>query len=646
MTTAQDPTRSTRTQRTPEQEHRDVLRALTGILAAFFMAMMTLTIIGTALPVIMADLGGDQTALSWTVTGTLLANAVTTPVWGKLADLFDKKKLLLITIAVFVVGSAAAGLSGSISMLVVARVIQGVGMGGLAALSQTILGTIIPPRERGRYAGYMGAVMAVATSVGPLLGGLIVDAFGWRWCFLIPVPLSVLAAVLIVRTLHVKEVERKQAPKVDVLGMALLAVATSGLLLWVSFAGKLFEWTSWESIALIVLTVLGTLAFIAVERRASEPTMPLNVITERTTVLAIIAAIATGGAMFASTTYMGQYFQLGQGYTPTESGMLMLPQVVGSFLGSMVAGQLITRYGRWKRVLIGGGVVLTVGLFLAAQLNHDTPAWLVGIFICLVGLGVGTLNQNLVLAVQNTVGLKDMGAASSAVAFFRTVGGAVAVSVFGALLTRHLSTQLTAFAAEHGMDSSAVPDAASFDLSSLPPAVLEAVREAYGTGTGLLFLVAGIASLVTLACVLLMVETPLRTTVDVAEVDPVTGEITVVQRSVDPVAAAGLRMQQAETGQIPVVDARASGLRRSPDEQRGEAAMAPRAVHRADTAQLTTAPGQAAEAPATRAQAASAPTSSTAADGPAAHGVSAASEDEPSGRSEDDGAPRQGRHRA
>ncbi|MDO4257506.1 MAG: MDR family MFS transporter [Kocuria sp.] len=588
MTATQDPGRPARTARTPDQEHRDVLRALTGILAAFFMAMVTLTIIGTALPVIMADLGGDQTALSWTVTGTLLANAVTTPVWGKLADLFDKKKLLLGAIAIFVVGSAVAGLAGSITMLVVARVIQGVGMGGLTALSQTILGAIIAPRERGRYAGYMGAVMAVATSVGPLLGGLIVDAFGWRWCFLIPVPLSVLAAVLIVRTLHVPEVRREQTPKVDVLGMALLAVATSGLLLWVSFAGKLFEWGAWQSIALIVVTVLGTVAFVAVERRASEPAMPLNVITERTTVLAIIAAIATGGAMFASTTYLGQYFQLGQGYTPTESGLLMLPQVVGSFLGSMVAGQLITRFGRWKRVLIVGGMVLSTGLFLASQLNHTTPAWLVGVFICLVGLGVGTLNQNLVLAVQNTVGLKDMGAASSAVAFFRTVGGAVAVSLFGALLTRHLSTQMTAFAAEHGMDSSATPDAASMDLAGLPPAVLEAIREAYGTGTGLLFLVAGIASLVTLACVLLMVEVPLRATVDVAEVDPETGQITVVQRRMDPVAAAGLRMQHAETGQIPVVDARASGLRRSAHERRGEEALSPRGSHAA--APATTGP--------------------------------------------------------
>ncbi|WP_233542662.1 MDR family MFS transporter [Kocuria tytonis] len=601
MTAAQDTTRGARAPRTKDQEHRNVLRALTGILAAFFMAMVTLTIIGTALPVIMADLGGDQTALSWTVTGTLLANAVTTPVWGKLADLFDKKRLLLMAIAIFVVGSAAAGLAGSISMLVVARVIQGVGMGGLMALAQTILGTIIPPRERGRYAGYMGAVMAVATSVGPLLGGMIVDAFGWRWCFLIPVPLSVLAAVLIVKTLRLPEVTRDRAPRVDVLGMALLAVATSALLLWVSFAGKLFDWGSWESVLLIAVALVVAVAFVAVERRASEPTMPLHVITERTTALAIVAAIATGAAMFASTTYLGQYFQLGQGYTPTESGLLMLPQVVGSFLGSMVAGQLISRFGRWKRILVIGAVVLAVGLFLASGLNHATPAALVGVFIFLVGLGVGTLNQNLVLAVQNTVGLKYMGAASSAVAFFRTVGGAVAVSLFGALLTRHLATEMSRFAAAHGMDPSAAPAAGAIDLAGLPPAVLEAVREAYGTGTGLLFLVAGIASLVTLGCVLLMKEVPLRTTVDVAEVDPDTGEITVVTRNVDPVAAAGLRMQHAETGQIPVVNPRATGLRRGLGEDAGGPAHAARGAHAASDAQDDAA-GDRAHAPTGRAR--------------------------------------------
>ncbi|WP_298591109.1 MDR family MFS transporter [uncultured Kocuria sp.] len=523
--------------------HKEVMRALTGILSVFFMAMVTLTIIGTALPVIMADLGGDQTSLSWTVTGTLLANAATTPVWGKLADLFDKKKLLQLSIVIFVLGSAMAGLAPTVEFLILARVVQGVAMGGIMALAMTIMGTIIPPRERGRYAGYMGAVMAVATSAGPLLGGLIVDLFGWRWVFLIPAPLAVLAAVLVHRTLHIPP----QAPRkvsIDWLGIALLVVSASALLLWVSLAGQpgMFEWVSPASAALVATALVGTVLFVLVEQRAAEPVLPIRVVTERTTALAILAAIATGGAMFASTTYLGQYFQLGQGFSPTMAGMLMLPQVFGSLVGATVAGQLITRYGRWKIILVVAAALMSTGLFLAATLTHDTALWAVSVFIFLVGLGIGALNQNLVLAVQNTVGLKDMGAASSSVAFFRTMGGAVAVAVFGALMSSHLAGQLAESTRARGGDPAAV-DSSTMDLESLPASVEGVVREAYGTGTGLVFLVAAIASLVTLLAVLLIKEVPLRRTVDIVEVDPATGRLKVVTRTLD---AREVRRRQQE----------------------------------------------------------------------------------------------------
>lgn len=517
--------------------HQDVMRALTGILAVFFMAMVTLTIIGTALPVIMADLGGDQTALAWTVSGTLLANAATTPVWGKLADLFDKKKLLQLSIVIFVLGSGMAGLAPTIEFLVLARVVQGVAMGGVVALAMTIMGTIIPPRERGRYAGYMGAVMAVATSAGPLLGGLIVDLFGWRWVFLIPAPLALLAAVLVHRTLHLPPQPPRKV-SIDWLGIALLVVSSSALLLWVSLAGQpgTFGWLSPVSAALVATALVGAVLFVLVERRAAEPVLPIGVITERTTALAILAAITTGAALFASTTYLGQYFQLGQGYTPTMAGVLMLPQVVGALVGATVAGHLITRHGRWKIILVVAAAVMSAGLFLAATLTHDTPVWAVSVFIALIGLGIGALNQNLVLAVQNTVGLRDMGAASSSVAFFRTMGGAVAVAVFGALMSSHLAGRLAERTRAQGGDPAAVGPG-TMDLETLPASVEGVVREAYGTGTGLVFLVAAVGSLLTLLAVLLIREVPLRRTVDIVEVDAQTGRLTVVPRSTDPRAA-------------------------------------------------------------------------------------------------------------
>jgi len=497
--------------------HRQIMEALTGLLAALFTALLSTTIVANALPQIIGDLGGTQTQYAWVITAALLANAASTPIWGKLADLYDKKLLVQLSIVTFVIGSAAAGLSPNVPFLIGARVVQGLGMGGLMALVVAIIGSIIPPRERGRYSGYMGAVMAVAMSGGPLIGGVIVDTswLGWRWTFYVCVPLALASLVILQAKLHVASV-RREGVSIDWLGALLLTAGVSLLLVWVSFAGKdaYFDWLSWQSAALVGGGVLALVLTVVVESRVAEPIIPLKIVTERTTALAIIGSIAVGVALFGSSTFLGQYFQTARGHTPTEAGLLSLPQVFGSLVGTMVSGQLITRFGRWKRFLVTGSVLMIVGLGLLATIDHLTPLWFVCIAIAFVGLGTGMLMQNLVLAVQNTVRLQDIGAASSSIAFFRTFGGAIGVSVLGSVLAGRVATLSSQGLADLGVASGS--GSGSLDIAALPAPVREVVQVAYGDATGRIFLIAAVVALVTLVTVLLIREVPLRTTVDVA----------------------------------------------------------------------------------------------------------------------------------
>ena len=330
---------------------------------------------------------------------------MTTPIWGKLADLFSKKVLVQSATVVFVLGSVAAGMAHNVPFLIACRVVQGIGMGGLTALAAAIMGAIVAPRERGRYSGYMGAVMAVATVSGPLLGGFVVDSWGWRWTFYICVPLAIVAIFILQTQLHLHTVRRQ--PKIDYLGAFLIAVTASLPLLWVTFAGTDFAWLSWPSAAFVVATIVFGWITLRVERRASEPLVPLKVLSNRTAVLSIVASVAVGIAMFGGTTFLGQYFQVAQGYSPTKAGLMTIPLMVAAMLSSTIAGQIISRTGRWKAFLVGGGIFLVAGLAGLSLLRHDTPAWESGISMAVMGLGMGALMQNLVLAVQNTVDVRD-----------------------------------------------------------------------------------------------------------------------------------------------------------------------------------------------------------------------------------------------
>ena len=495
--------------------HSEILQVMTGLLAALFTAMISTTIVSTALPTIMADLDGTQRQYTWVITASLLAMTVTTPVWGKLSDLFDKKKLTQIAIALFVIGSIVAGMSTSIPTMMAARALQGVAMGGLMSLVQSIMGTMIAPRERGRYAGYMGAVMAVATISGPLLGGLITDAFGWRWCFYVSVPLAAAAFILIQTKLRLPKPTQRRG-RIDYLGGILIAVSAALPMLWVTFAGSDYDWISWESGVFLAAFLIAATLTVIVELRAAEPMIPLRVLQNSTAVLMIIASIGAGVAMFGSGVFLTQYFQLGLGETPTQAGLMTIPMIIGQMLSATIGGQIVTRTGRWKPVMIAGSLIMLAGLVGLATIDHTTSYLFVAVFMALMGLGIGTLVQNVVLAVQNTVDVSEVGAASAAVAFFRSLGGAIGVSVLGGVLTaqvaQHLREGLTRLGAG-ASDLSGGGGETQLDIGGLPGPVQEVFHAAYADSFGLIFTVAAIIAATSVIAIFLTRSTPLRTTI-------------------------------------------------------------------------------------------------------------------------------------
>jgi EmrB/QacA subfamily drug resistance transporter len=503
------------TQAAPEPvqlSHREILEVLFGLLAALFTAILSSTIVSNALPTIIGDLNGSQTQYTWVVTASLLAMTVSTPVWGKLSDLFNKKLLVQTSIIIFVIGSVFAGLSQNVPELIAMRVVQGLGMGGLTANAQSIIGSIIPPRERGRYSGYMGATMAVATVSGPLLGGVIVDTpgLGWRWTFYVCVPLALISLVILQKFLRIATVRRRV--RIDYWGAILIAIAASLPLVWVSFAGNSFDWMSWQTAAYLGGTLVAALLAVRVELRHPEPMVPLKVVRRRTTALAIVGSIAVGVGMFGGSVFIGQYFQIAGGRTPTEAGLLTIPLMLGSLIGTTLSGRMISRTGLWKRWLVTGSLLLFAGLALLGTIDHHTPEWHAMTFIAFVGLGMGMLLQNYVLAVQNTVDVTEVGATSAVVAFFRSLGGAVGVSVLGAILAAQVKGDVTSKLSAMGVKSSGGGDVSLLDLDHLPAPVVEVVRGAYGDATGTIFLVAAGIAAISVVTALLMKEVPLRTT--------------------------------------------------------------------------------------------------------------------------------------
>ncbi|MCX5196377.1 MFS transporter [Streptomyces sp. NBC_00249] len=496
--------------------HPQIMKALSGLMLGMFVAILSSTIVSNALPQIISDLGGTQSSYTWVVTAALLSMTAATPLWGKLSDLFSKKLLVQISLVIYVLGSVVAGLSQSTGMLIACRVVQGIGVGGLSALAQIVMAAMISPRERGRYSGYLGAVFAVATVGGPLLGGVITDTdwLGWRWCFYVGVPFAIIALIVLQRTLHLPVVRRDV--KVDWLGAFLISGAVSLLLIWVTQAGDSYDWISWTTAAMTGGAVVLGLLFLLVESKASDPIIPLRLFRNKTITLASAASLFVGIAMFSGTVFFSQYFQLARGESPTMSGVLTIPMIGGLFVSSTVSGQVITKTGKWKAWLVAGGVLLTAGLGLLGTLRYDTEYWHIAVFMALTGLGLGMMMQNLVLATQNQVAPEDLGAASSVVTFFRSLGGAMGVSALGAVMANRvthyvqdgiaaLGPKAAAAMGHGGTAGGGIPD-----LDKLPPPIRTVIESAYGHGVGDVFLYAAPFALLSLVLVLFIKEVALK----------------------------------------------------------------------------------------------------------------------------------------
>jgi EmrB/QacA subfamily drug resistance transporter len=481
------------------------------LMLVLLIASLDQTIVSTALPTIAGDLGGAS-KLAWVVTAYMLASTITTPLSGKLGDLYGRKVVLQTALAVFLIGSILCGLSQNMTELIAFRAVQGLGAGGLMVTTQAAIGDVVPARDRGRYSGLMGGVFGISTVIGPLLGGFFVDNLSWHWIFFINVPIGVIAFVVIaaVFTVHTERAYHAM----DYTGIALLAAALTAIVLATSLGGNTYAWESAQIAGLLVASVVLTAAFVVVESRAAEPVLPLGLFRNRVFAVCSGVGFVVGFALFGSVTYLPLFLQLVKGSNPTISGVEMLPLMAGVLIASIGSGALITKTGRYKVFPIAGTALMTAGMLLLSRLQVDSTIVVAGASMLVLGLGLGGVMQVLVLAVQNAVDYSDLGVATSGASLFRSMGGSIGTPIFGAILTSRLTTNLqAAFPAHAGQAAELTRGATPDAIRTLPPAIHDAFTHAYVDALHPVFIAGAGVAAIAFVLTWFIKELPLRKTV-------------------------------------------------------------------------------------------------------------------------------------
>ncbi|MFI0939458.1 MFS transporter [Streptomyces sp. NPDC021020] len=518
------------------QDRRQVRIAIGALALGLLLAALDQTIVSTALPTIVSELGGID-HLSWVVTAYLLASTAATPLWGKLGDMYGRKRLYQGVIVLFLVGSALCGVAQSMGELIAFRALQGLGGGGLIVLSMAIVGDIVPPRDRGRYQGVFGGVFGAASVLGPLLGGVFTEQLSWRWVFYVNLPIGVVALAVIAAVLHIPA--RRTTHRIDYLGMATVAAAATCLVLVTSLGGSTLAWGSPSIIALAAAGVLLVVAFVVIERRAQEPVLPPKLFRVRTFVVCSVISFIIGFAMFGAMTYLPTFLQVVHGYSPTLSGVHMIPMVVGLLLASTGSGQIVSRTGRYKIFPILGTAVTAIGLLLLHTLDEHTATWVMSLYFFVFGLGLGMVMQVLVLAVQNAVGYEDLGSATSGATFFRSIGASFGVSVFGTVFTNQLSDKLSDALRGLPVPPGFNPGQLQADpeaIRRLPAGVKGPVLHAYSQAITTVFLWAIPVAALGFVMAWLLKEQPLRGSVTVPDGGETVGVNPVERSSLDEIA--------------------------------------------------------------------------------------------------------------